>query len=99
MHFFHSKKIKQLSVPASTNVIKCNIPVNFPISLFLVDTGALAQVGPSVVSFKFDTFYSSCFKYQSLTVKSRKVTADPVKYYLGHFCVESCEFLDALVTR
>lgn len=29
MHF-RSKKIKQLSVPASTNVIKCNKPVNFP---------------------------------------------------------------------
>lgn len=35
-----------------------------------MDTGAFVQVGPSVVSFKFGIFYSSCFKYQSLTVKS-----------------------------
>lgn len=77
-----------------------------------MDTGAFIHVGPSVVSFKFGIFYSSCcFKYQSLTVKSPNGNILLLFFFLlnlllillntvgGIFVWKVASHLDSLVTR
>lgn len=72
MHFFHLKKVKQLSVPSSMNVAKYNIYVNFPHFTILCGYWGLGAGGGLLLFLLSFMHFTALVKYQHLTAKSLK---------------------------
>lgn len=70
MHFFHSNKVKQLSVPSSTNVIKYNMYVNFPYFIILSGYWGLGAGGSLLLCLLSLRHFTAVVKYQHYTAKS-----------------------------